>query len=155
MKSPIIFAICFLVGAAAAVGVRATMHRPYAEAAAAQVMTQPTTPAAPAPAHEGHQPSPAPAPQHSAPAAAPGDAKPSGGHGHHGHGAWPAATSDGAPATAVNAICPVCGMEVDGELAAVPTPHGAVGIGCAPCAAKIARDPDRYGPAARENRKAP
>ena len=136
MKPLLLFALFFLIGAALAIGVRSVTHRPYAEVAPAA--TTPAPAAAPAPVdHANH-----------------GD--------HAGHAGAPAAPSappaPPAPVDATaaigNTICPECGMDVDPEVAPVPTAHGLVGIGCAPCAPKIARDPVRYGEAARENRRA-
>lgn len=170
MKSLLIFAICFLVGAAVAVGVRAAVHKPYAEATQVHDMAAPPetsvpTAAASGAGHEGHgapsgsapaqpaqpaQPAPAPAPKA-------GEAKPvtppAPGDQHQNHGTAPAKAAD--PRAAIgNTICPGCGMEVDADMAAIPTPHGLVGVACPPCVPKITREPERYGAAARENRKA-
>lgn len=160
MKSLLIFAICFLVGAAVAIGVRAAVHKPYAEATQAHDMAAP--PGLPAPpaspsgdGHEGHGQPSVPAPSQSAPGPVPkaGEAKPEQGDQHKDHGTAPANAGD--PNAAIgNTICPVCGMEVDAELASIPTPQGLVGIACPPCIPKIRRAPDRYGAAALTNRKA-
>ncbi len=171
IKSLAIFAVCFLGGAAATIGIRAARHHPYAESTDAPSMA-PTTaaPTTAAPAQSGR-------PERAAP--------PDGGHdGHDGHGAPPADTaprpatpaqSPAAPPSAApaphlgsvpapvggpdapiaNSICPVCGMDVDPDLAPVATAHGVIGIACPPCIPKIKRDPKRYADAARENRKAP
>lgn len=170
MKSLLIFALCFLVGAAGAIGVRAAFHRPYAEATEAHDMAAPPgSPASPAPpsgtGHEGHgmpngqtpeQVAPVllPKPEESKPEESKPDAKPAGANEHQNHGSAPAKVGD--PSVAIgNTICPACGMEVDTGLAAIPTTHGLVGIACPPCVPKITREPDRYGAAALENRKAP
>lgn len=162
MKSLLIFAICFLVGAAVAVGVRAAVHKPYAEATQAHDMAASPESSAPSAApssagHEGHgtapaQPAPVPVPKAgeakpiTTPAAAPADQ-------HQHNGTAPANAAD--PRAAIgNTICPGCGMDVDADLAAIPTPHGLVGIACQPCVPKITREPERFGAAARENRKA-
>ena len=135
VKYLLIFALCFLVGATAAIAVRSAVHQPYAPASEAPVMS------APAPADSAP----------SAPAPAPG---------HQGHGATPApATNQAKPASADvtaigNTICPSCGMDVDPELLPITTAQGSIGIGCAPCAPKIARDPGRYADAARDNKRA-
>jgi len=158
LKYSLIFAICFLVGAAIAIGGRAVAHRPYAEGTEAHDMTAPAqaapTPTSPAktPGHEGHGSPAAPAATPAAPAPKASDAKPADNHQQHGGLTSPSAADPSAPIG--NTVCPACGMDVDPQLAAIPTEHGLVGIGCAPCAPKIARDPGRYGPAARENRKA-
>jgi hypothetical protein len=81
-----------------------------------------------------------------APPAAPATTPPA----EHQHAAETAATA----ATADNRICGVCGMEVD---PAVPTAsyHGKrIGFGCVKCPPKFAADPDRYGSAALQDRKA-
>ena len=160
LKYLLLFALCFLVGAAIAIGVRSVGHRPYAEATGVHDMTAPSpaksAPAPPgkAPGHEGHGSAPAPAVAPTAPAPAPitNDAKPPQGHDQHG-----AATSP-APADPMaligNTICPSCGMDVDPTIPPVKTAQGSIGIGCAPCVPKITRDPGRFVAAARENRKA-
>lgn len=160
LKYLLIFAICFLVGAAIAIGARSALHRPYADAKDAHDMTAPD-PAKPAPSspgkapgHEGHGSAPAPAVPPTAPASAPkpNDAKPQ--QGHDQHGAVPAPTPAGPTALIGNTICPGCGMDVDPNLSPVATAQGVIGIACAPCVPKITRDPSRYAAAARENRKA-
>jgi len=158
MKYILIFAICFLVGAAVAIGVRAVVHKPYAEATQVHDMAAPpgtpTPPASPSGAgHEGHGQPSGPAPAQPVPVPKAGEAKPEQGDQHIDHGKAPAKTGD--PNAAIgNTICPACGMEVDTELASIPTSHGLVGIACPPCIPKIKREPDRYGAAALENRKA-
>jgi len=158
MKYFLIFTICFLVSVAVTIGVRAAVHKPYAEATQSHDMAAPSgLPVQPASSsgdgHEGHaQPS---APAQSAPVPVPkaGEAKPEQGDPHKDHGTAPAKAGD--PTAAIgNTICPGCGMEVDTELAAIPTSHGLVGIACPPCVPKITREPARYGAAALENRKA-
>lgn len=193
MKSIILFAVCFLVGAITATAVRSALHRPYADATAAHAMAPPpaTAPAtataapdahqghgaaAPSPGatgHEGHAPA-RPAPQtpptapHSghaapppagqpatppAPAATPSPSPAAPDRPAHQHGA----TGSAAPAAGnavLNTMCPSCGMDVDPEIKPIPTSQGLVGVGCAPCVPKIMRDPERFGAAARENRRA-
>lgn len=140
----LLFAICFLVGAIAAVVGRAALHRPYAG----------DEPGAAAADHRGHAAPVAPAP---APAPAPTPAADG-----HDHGAViapapaPTPASTPGPATAIgNTVCPGCGMDVDADLAPVETAHGAIAIACTPCIARIRREPGRHAEAARANRKAP
>ncbi|MBA3684201.1 MAG: hypothetical protein H0W72_03055 [Planctomycetes bacterium] len=150
MKSVLIFAICFLVGAMVAIGVRAVLHRPYAEPTQAHSMAAPaatpgSTPQPVAPGGHEHHATPSapnrPAPEQTTPVP------------HQDHGKTPTAVAD--PSAAIgNTICPGCGMDVDADIAAIPTPHGLVGIACPPCIPKVTREPERYGAAARENRKA-
>jgi len=160
MKFLLIFAMCFLVGAAVAIGVRAVVHKPYAEATQAHDMAAPpglpAQPVSPSGAgHEGHGQPNGPAPAQTPPVPVPkaGEANPEQGDQHQNHGTAPAKAAD--PRAAIgNTICPGCGMEVDADMAAIPTPHGLVGVACPPCVPKITREPERYGAAARENRKA-
>ena len=160
LKYLLLFALCFLVGAAIAIGVRSVVHRPYAEATGVHDMTEPSpaksapAPAEKAPGHEGHGSALAPAVAPTAPAPAPttNDAKPP--QGHDRHGAAASSTPADPMALIGNTICPSCGMDVDPAIPPVKTAQGLIGIGCAPCVPKITRDPDRFVAAARENRKA-
>ena len=93
------------------------------------MVTNPSAPAADP--HAGHG---APA----IPAAAPGDP-------HAGHGA-------SMPGATVNTVCAICGMDVDPAIKPATYQGKLVGFGCRMCPPKFAREPDRYGPAALENK---
>ncbi len=60
-----------------------------------------------------------------------------------------------AMSVAENTKCSVCGMKVDPELPSTQWHGHTIGFGCAACPPKFAANPDRYGQAALENRKAP
>ena len=55
----------------------------------------------------------------------------------------------------VNTICAVCGMEVDPSLPPAMYQGKLIGFGCSACPLKFAADPERYGPHALHNMKAP
>jgi YHS domain-containing protein len=137
MKNHLLFfAAAFVLGTVVAVAARSALFRPYenhptAEPAAeyAPMAANPLTPAA-QPTAEKTKPSPPPA--------APADP-------HAGHHA-------SAPAKTVNTVCPICGMDVDPSLKPATYQGKLVGFGCRMCPPKFARDPDRYGPAALENK---
>lgn len=57
--------------------------------------------------------------------------------------------------TTVNTRCPVCGMDVDGNIAAQQWQGHAIGLGCAKCPEKFSAHPDHYGPYALKNLQAP
>jgi|GEM_PF-1113582 YHS domain-containing protein len=160
-RALVILAISFAIGAALALTVRAGLHRPYAAsdmpapvkhgAAAAAASPAP----APAPADDDqhaprfHAAAPPPA---AAPAAPPAATAKPGAEGLTTRGVL--APRPGIDT--VNTICPVCGFEVDLSL---PTSsyHGkAIGFGCLPkrCKEKFDADPEYFGPAALQNRKA-
>jgi len=174
MRALLIFTACFVIGATAALIVRAAWHHPYAAPPVVQappaalpalqpgvaplppptpgVRSPESVPTIPAPGTGG----PLPAVGQPASTTAPGGerrlAEPAPGA--------PQATSTSvaaAPATApVNKICSVCGMDVDTRLGAVLSFQGSgIGVGCPPCIAKFKADPERYGPAALKNQKAP
>jgi hypothetical protein len=56
------------------------------------------------------------------------------------------------PGATVNTICAICGMDVDPSIKPATYRGQLVGFGCRMCPPKFARDPDRYGPAALENK---
>lgn len=121
----LIFAACFLVGAALTAAVRTIGHDAYKEPQGGH----PTAPAA--------APAPAPAPE--APSAVPADP-------HAGHAAMPPAD-----ATPVNSICAICGMAVNPKLPTAVYQGKVIGFGCKTCPPQFAKNPDRYGPAALKN----
>ena len=72
--------------------------------------------------------------------------------------AAPSAVMSPAPATGqttVNTICAVCGMDVDPDIPAATYQGKWIGFGCGACPPKFAADPERYGPHALHNMKAP
>jgi YHS domain-containing protein len=52
----------------------------------------------------------------------------------------------------VNSVCAICGMPVDPALPTAEYRGKRIGFGCRACPAKFAKDPDRYGPSALENK---
>ncbi len=82
-----------------------------------------------------------------APASATPSAVPSTPAAHAGH----AATSVKKP---VNSICAICGMDADPKLTATYRDQ-VIAFGCAGCAPKFAKDPERYGPYFLRNEEAP
>ena len=60
-----------------------------------------------------------------------------------------------AAAAPVNTLCAVCGMDVDSEIPTATYKGKAIGFGCATCPPKFAADPERYGPYALKNERAP
>lgn len=54
----------------------------------------------------------------------------------------------------VNTICAVCGMDVDPELPTAQYAGKTIGFGCESCPPKFASNPEHYGPAALQSRKA-
>ncbi len=156
MRLTILFIVCFIAGSAVGLIARASLHKPYEDAPAAD-----GTSGEPAHGHADHGAMTPPAPPHAdhAPRSSAPDAVLPPGDQHAGHASTPAATKptvEPASATAtVNTICPVCGMEVDPELPTVDYQGKKIGIGCAMCLPKIRRELDRYGSAALEDRKEP
>ncbi len=72
--------------------------------------------------------------------------------------ATPAMPSENAPVAGqktVNTLCAICGMEVDPDIPPAMYQGKLIGFGCSACPAKFAADPDRYGPHALHNMKAP
>ena len=70
----------------------------------------------------------------------------------------PAPPVASAPATGqktVNTICAVCGMEVDPDIPPATYQGKLIGFGCSACPPKFAAEPERYGPHALHNMKAP
>lgn len=65
-----------------------------------------------------------------------------------------AKTGSAAPAAGktVNTVCPICGMDVNPALKPAEYQGKLVGFGCKTCPAQFAAEPDRYGPAALENK---
>lgn len=142
------FIAAFVVGCLAALAARAAWFQPYADhsghpvaPAYSQMVTNPAAPAVDP--HAGHTAPAGPAapavapvpPTASAPAADP----------HAGHGAM----NTGAT---VNTVCAICGMDVDPSIKPATYKGKLVGFGCRMCPPKFAADPERYGPAALENR---
>ena len=64
-------------------------------------------------------------------------------------------TAPVAGAKTVNTICAVCGMEVDPDIPPATYQGKLIGFGCSACPPKFAADPERYGPHALHNMKAP
>ena len=56
---------------------------------------------------------------------------------------------------AINTMCSVCGMEVDPDIPPATYQGKLIGFGCSACPPKFAADPERYGPHALHNMKAP
>jgi len=54
----------------------------------------------------------------------------------------------------VNQVCAICGMKVDLKYGSAVYKGKKVGFGCGACPATFAANPERYGPAALENRVA-
>ncbi len=134
MRLVIIFCICFAVGATVALIARSALHRPYAD----QPMSdQPMS----------DQPIPATTPPH-----AMHDLQ---NHDQSRHVPTATTVANGDAAKAINTICAICGMEVDATIPTATYQGKQIGFGCALCPAKFAREPDRYGPSALQNRKTP
>ena len=129
LKHALIFLSTFALAAVVTLAVRARMHDPHASApspAASLAQEGSMNPARTAEA----APAPA-APDNSA-------NKPA---------ATPAATE--AP---VNTVCVICGMDVDPSIPPARYKDHLVGFGCRACPALFEANPDRYGPAALENK---
>ncbi len=135
----LLFAAAFALGTVAALAARSAWFQPYenhptAEPAAdyAPMVANPLAPAS-QPMAEKNKPSNPPATP----------SKPADPHaGHHAS----------APAKTVNTVCPICGMDVDPSLKPATYQGKLIGFGCRMCPPKFAREPDRYGPAALENK---
>ena len=124
IRHAVIFAACFLLGALIMVVVRTAGHEPYAATPDAHAgLAAP----APADAHAGHAGTPAAAPAPPAPAPA-------------------------AAAAPVNTVCALCGMAVDPRIPTATWQGKAIGFGCKACPPRFAAEPEKYGPAALENR---
>ncbi len=65
-----------------------------------------------------------------------------------------AATDASAEPAPVNSICPICGMDVNPAIPTAEYRGQRIGFGCAACPPRFAKDPERWGPAALENRVA-
>jgi hypothetical protein len=142
------FIAAFVVGCLAALAARAAWFQPYADHSGppaapvyAQMVTNPSAPAADP--HAGHTAPAAPAAPAVAPvpAVAPAPAVDP----HAGHGALKTGAT-------VNTVCAICGMDVDPSIKPATYKGKLVGFGCRMCPPKFAADPERYGPAALENR---
>lgn len=150
MRTAIIFALCFAIGATAALIGRAAFHKPYREEPAAVHSPAKAAPAEPA-GHEGmpsmgsSTPPAAAAPGLPATAAPPATAPAA-------PSTVPAPVSTGSPKV-VNTICAICGMDVDPAIAPIAYQGQLVGFGCGACPPKFKREPDRYGPAALKNER--
>ncbi len=59
------------------------------------------------------------------------------------------APANGSP---VNTICAICGMPVDPALPTATYQGQTIGFGCRACPATFAKEPEKYGPAALQNR---
>jgi YHS domain-containing protein len=81
-------------------------------------------------------------------AAAPAPATPTASP-HEGHGDAQAEPGDSQP---VNSICAICGMKVNPKIETAMYDGKTIGFGCKRCPPKFAKDPDRYGPAALEDK---
>lgn len=137
MKKQIaLFAAAFVIGATLALAVRAARHDPYAD------HRVPPAPTPPMPMVDNTTPKAQPPPTHNAHA----------GHDMAHNAAAAPATADSE--SAVNTICPICGMTVDPKLPSATYAGQRVGFGCAMCPPKFAVEPDRYGPAALRNEQA-
>jgi len=55
-------------------------------------------------------------------------------------------------AAPVNTVCPICGMDVDPDVATATYDGKTIGFGCKRCPPQFAEEPDVYGPAALENK---
>jgi YHS domain-containing protein len=135
-KHLLLFAAAFALGTVAALAARSAWFKPYENHPAAEpaaeygpMVANPLTPAS-QPAADKNKPS--------SPPATPAEP-------HAGH-------ETSAPAKSVNTVCPICGMDVDPSLKPATYQGKLVGFGCRMCPPKFARDPDRYGPAALENK---
>lgn len=65
--------------------------------------------------------------------------------------AMPAPAADPG-AKPVNTLCPICGMKVNPALPTATWQGKVVGFGCKACPPKFQAAPDKYGPAALQNR---
>lgn len=147
MKTHLFFFVAaFAVGCVAALAARSAWFKPYVDHSGhpaapeySQMVTNPSAPAADP--HAGHSApaSPAATPSET-PKPAPAPVDP-----HAGHGA-------AMPGTTVNTVCAICGMDVDPAIKPATYQGKLVGFGCRMCPPKFAREPDRYGPAALENK---
>lgn len=72
------------------------------------------------------------------------------GHAHPVPVPVPAATAATAT-TAVNTVCPICGMAVDPAIPTTAYQGRQIGFGCRACPPKFTADPQRYGEAALKN----
>ncbi len=54
----------------------------------------------------------------------------------------------------VNTVCPICGMDVDPNVATAMYEGKIVGFGCKNCPPKFAAEPEAFGPSALENKVA-
>ncbi len=151
MRLTVIFVICFVVGAFGALIGRAALYHPYSEQAQADAT----------PSSMSGMDSPADNAENTSSAAR---AK-SPSHADHGDkmselsppspdDAVPMTAATQAEKTAVNTVCPICGMDVDPAIESMTYQGKQVGLGCAMCPPKFKREPDKYGPSALENRKA-
>lgn len=150
MRTAIIFALCFVIGAIAALIGRATFHQPYREDMPAVPASAPDHQGQPAESgdHAGHE-------QNSPPASA-SVPKPSSGPVPPTPAPAPAtipATEPPAASGVVNTICAICGMDVDPTIPPIAYRGRLIGFGCGACPPKFTRDPDRYGPAALKNER--
>ncbi len=125
-KNIILFLAAFIGGAVIALAARSALFKPYAEQSG-----HPPVAESPAMIGSGAQAAPP------APAADP----------HAGHTMAPA--SENKP---VNTVCAICGMDVDPSIKPAEYKGKLVGFGCRACPPRFAREPDRYGPAALENK---
>ncbi len=73
-------------------------------------------------------------------------------HAGHEMGQARASAEPQAALATVNSVCAICGMDVDPSLPPAEYKGKLVGFGCRMCPPKFAADPDRWGPAALENR---
>lgn len=144
MRQVIIFAICFAIGATAALIGRSAFHKPYAEPTVAAPSTNPQPQSHASPTRDGHA-------QHGTHEATPAvQAEDPPRTETPAAGASPSTASTG---SVVNSICPSCGMDVDTEIPPIAYGDKAIGVGCAPCIPKIKRDLERHGQAALRNEK--
>jgi hypothetical protein len=130
----IIFAACFLAGAAVTAAIRTARHHAYE----VHQGTHTVAPAGTVDPHAGH-----------AVPAAPAASDP-----HAGHGAAAIATPAADPhaaAAPVNTVCAICGMPVNPKLPTATYQGRTIGFGCKACPPRFAAEPDRYGPAALKN----
>ena len=123
MKTHVFFFLAaFAIGTVGALAARSAWFKPYVD-------------------HSGHPAAPdysQMVTNPSAPAPAPADP-------HAGHGASTTSTT-------VNTVCAICGMDVDPTIKPATYQGKLVGFGCRMCPPKFAREPDRYGPSALENK---
>jgi hypothetical protein len=67
----------------------------------------------------------------------------------------PVAAATAAPLPVVNTVCPICCMDVNPSLTPATYQDVRVGFGCAGCPPTFAKDPARYGEAAKKNQVVP